>query len=106
MRKVLALDFEGFICDGLNECLLVTWNGYHEKALSDFSDEGLASLPHEFVERFKYLRNWASHVGHFFVSLLDPPPDISSQEDFNAVYASLPRAVIDLFVEKVMRYRD
>jgi phosphoglycolate phosphatase-like HAD superfamily hydrolase len=106
MKKVLALDFEGFICDGLNECLLVTWNGYHEKALSDFSDQGLASLPCEFVERFKYVRNFAKHIGHFFVSLLDPPPDISSQEDFNALYASLPSGVIDPFVEKVVRYRE
>lgn len=106
MKKILALDFEGFICDGLNECLLVTWNGYHEKALSDFSDQGLTSLPPEFVERFTYLRNFAKHIGHFFVSLLDPSPDISSQEDFDAVYASLPSEVIDLFMQKVTSYRE
>lgn len=105
MQKVIALDFDGLICDGLNECILVTWNGHYGKDLSAFSDEGLASIPVEFVERFKHCRNFAKHLGHFIVPLVDLMTPIISQNDFQAIYAAIAPKVVDRFIKQVTEYR-
>jgi len=105
MQKVIALDFDGLICDGLDECILVTWNGHYGKDLSAFSDRGLASIPVESVERFKHCRNFAKHLGHFIVPLIDSTTAIISQNDFQAIYAAIAPEVVDQFTKKVTEYR-
>ncbi|MDV2997317.1 MAG: hypothetical protein N4J56_007022 [Chroococcidiopsis sp. SAG 2025] len=105
MRKVIALDFDGLICDGLNECILVTWNGYYGKDLSAFSDRGLASIPVEFVERFKHCRNFVKHLGHFIVPLVDSTTPIVSQDDFQAIYAAIAPEAVERFMKKATEYR-
>jgi hypothetical protein len=106
MKQVLALDFDGLLCDGLNECVLVTWNGHHGKSLADFSDIGLAAIPPEFIDRFRYCRNFAKHLGHFFVPLLEHTKPICNQHDFEEVYRSIRTKDIHQFVEKVSDYRN
>jgi FMN phosphatase YigB (HAD superfamily) len=106
MKPVLALDFDGLLCDGLNECVLVTWNGYHGMHLIDFSDEGLARIPIWFIERFKNCRNFAKHLGHFFVPFLERAASIRNQQDFEEVYQSIRSADIQEFVKKVSSYRN
>ena len=48
MSKIIALDFDGVICDSIDECLLVSYNAFNEKSTIDnidFSDiqEGIAN---------------------------------------------------------------
>ena len=104
--KTLALDFDGLICDSLNECILVSWNGYHNKDISDFSAEGLASVPSWFAERFRHCRNFAKHLGHFSIPLFDRNTQIDSQDDYEKVYRSLDTDLVETFVEKVNNYRN
>jgi phosphoglycolate phosphatase-like HAD superfamily hydrolase len=103
--QILALDFDGVICDALNECILVTWNGYYDKSLDAFSSQGLATIPEWFIQRFSECRNFAKHLGHFAVSIFDRDTVIKTQGDFERVYLSLDPVEVETFVAKVNNYR-
>jgi phosphoglycolate phosphatase-like HAD superfamily hydrolase len=104
-HKTFALDFDGVIVDGLNECILVTWNGYYGKQLDDFSIEGLAKVPNWFIERFTHCRNFAKHLGHFAVAIFDRDTPIQTQTDYERLYLSLDPLEVESFVAKVNEYR-
>lgn len=103
---MLALDFDGLICDGLDECLLVTWNGMHDRRLEDFGPGGLAELPRAFVNQFTHCRRFARHLGHFMVAFEPRVVDVDNQAAFEALYAALPEPEIERFVAKVNQYRQ
>lgn len=104
-QKVLALDFDGLLVDGLNECLLVSWNGHHGKSLEHFSDEGLAQIPSSFIERFRNHRSFAKHLGHFFMPFQNDAGFFESQAEFDAAYGTLDPNQIERFVSRVTEYR-
>jgi phosphoglycolate phosphatase-like HAD superfamily hydrolase len=103
-KRVFAFDFDGTLCDGLHECVLVTWNGHHDLGIEAFGDTGLQEIPAAFIARFQQLRNYAKHLGHFAVPLLSDAI-ISSQEEFDRAYEALGEDVVYDFVLKVTRYR-
>lgn len=53
MKNLLCLDFDGVICNSINECLLVTYNCYF-KIIGDSNNqaEEIAGIPIEIRERF------------------------------------------------------
>ncbi len=104
-HKIFALDFDGVIADGLNECILVTWNGYYAKSLDDFSIQGLANVPDWFIERFTQCRNFAKHLRHFAVAIFDRDTPIYTQEDYEHLYLSLDPSEVESFTNKVNNYR-
>jgi len=104
-EKVLALDFDGLICDGLDECILVSWNAHYGQDIASFSDDGLEAIPRQFIERFSYLRNFAKHLGHFYVPLVDSDTPIIAQADFDARYKQISSDDIYQFVTRVSHYR-
>jgi FMN phosphatase YigB (HAD superfamily) len=105
MKRVLVLDFDGLICDGLDECILVTWNSHYEKDISLFSAQGLADIPKIFIERFRECRNFSKHLGHFLVPILDQTTALPTQDAFDAVYSGIPQAQIQEFMDKASAYR-
>lgn len=104
-RKILALDFDGLLVDGLNECLLVSWNGYYGESLDHFSDEGLARIPTAFIEKFKNHRSFAKHLGHFFMPFQSELGMFRTQTEFDAAYAQLNPRLVERFVTRVTDYR-
>jgi phosphoglycolate phosphatase-like HAD superfamily hydrolase len=104
MTDVLALDFDGLICDGLAECVLVTWNSHHGRGLDAFGDAGLGEVPADFVERFRAARSYARHLGHFVVPLVTAQP-IVSQAEFDAAYADVEPLDVEAFVTAAGAYR-
>lgn len=106
MKRVLALDFDGLLCDSLAEGVLTTWNGYYEKGLAAFSNAGFAAIPARFIERFTFCRGFARHSGHFFAAFLDPWLPMCSQRDFERVYQAISAHDVHSFVEKVACYRE
>jgi phosphoglycolate phosphatase-like HAD superfamily hydrolase len=102
---MLALDFDGLICDGLAECLLVTWNGVYDLPLEDFSHAGLARIPRSFVDRFIHCRSFARHLGHFMVSFASEILAVEDEAQFEALYARFPAAEVEDFMDRVSRYR-
>jgi phosphoglycolate phosphatase-like HAD superfamily hydrolase len=105
MLKALALDFDGVICDGFNECVLVTWYGPRAGTLADFGASGMSAIPPAFVRRFLHCRAFAKHLGHFYVSQLDGIERVRTQADFEAVYASADANHVERFVTVVNDYR-
>lgn len=104
-KCILALDFDGLLIDGLNECLLVSWNGHHEVGIDRFSDAGLAELPDHFIARFKHHRSFAKHLGHFYMAFQHDVGVFRSQREFDIAYQSLPAGEVESFVQKVSAYR-
>ncbi|RZI84939.1 MAG: hypothetical protein EOP38_07045 [Rubrivivax sp.] len=104
-KKILALDFDGLLVDGLNECVLVSWNGHHGESLDHFSDEGLARIPSTFIEKFKNHRSFAKHLGHFFMPFQSHLGLFKTQAAFDAAYAALDPRKVERFITDVTNYR-
>lgn len=104
--NILALDFDGLLVDGLNECVLVSWNGHFGESLDGFSDEGLARIPGAFIDKFKNHRNFARHLGHFFMPFQTELGLFKTQAAFDAAYAALDPRLVKRFVAHVTDYRE
>lgn len=104
MSKVFAFDFDGLLVDGLNECVLVSWNGFHNKGIEHFGSEGLEAIPASFIDTFKNHRNFSRHLGHFITPFY-AHKHFKNQTDFDAAYSQLDDNVVNGFVERVNAYR-
>lgn len=104
MPKIIAFDFDGLLVDGLTECMLVSWNGFHNKGLDAFGPEGLESIPARFIETFKNHRNFSRHLGHF-VTPFYLQQHFSNQAEFDFAYAALDARTVENFVARVTAYR-
>lgn len=56
MKSIVALDFDGVICDSIDECLLTAHNAYHRLGGHAPLAKDLSSLNPDFVTRFRRLR--------------------------------------------------
>jgi phosphoglycolate phosphatase-like HAD superfamily hydrolase len=104
-RGVLVFDFDGVICDSWRECALVTWSAHHNRPPAEFGIAAFDALPTGFIERFRELRGFVRHLGHFLVPLLAASDLMRTQEDFDRCYGALAPDTVDEFVTKASRYR-
>jgi phosphoglycolate phosphatase-like HAD superfamily hydrolase len=103
-RRVLAVDFDGVICDSLTEGLLVSWNTHSGASVKAFVDPGLAGVPPAVADRFTRCRPFARHFGHWLLPMVvDEAP--SSHAEFAARYDELPQAWVRAFIAAAGRYR-
>jgi len=102
--EVLVLDFDGVLCDSIEECTLVAHLAYEGLPARAFAEPGLAGVPPDVVERFRHYRPFMRHLGHFLVALVDtgPPQDHAA---FAARYARVPTARAETFVETATAVR-
>ena len=70
MAEVIALDFDGVICDGLDECLLVSWLSFADRVQPSDGIPLLDTIPSSFKDRFARCRNFVRHSGHFIIPFL------------------------------------
>ena len=86
-KKLLITDFDGVVCDSVEECLLVTYNAYHR--LQDASFQRLLDLqatPPETRQTFRRLRPFLKGAEDFipiFRSIEQQIP-IATQREFDA----------------------
>lgn len=102
---LLALDFDGVVVDGADECLLVAWNTFHGRELEYFSQHGLLDIPKAFVDRFRSLRSHVRHDGHFIVPFFANAAHISGRS-FTAIYESIPLRTREEFRQSFVKYRS
>jgi len=103
-NRVFALDFDGVICDSLEEGLLVSWNTHTRAPVRAFVEPGLAGVPPEVVDRFTGCRPFARHLGHWLVPfVISSVP--TSRAEFADRYDELPRQMIEAFTAAAARYR-
>jgi len=106
MGTATIFDFDGLLCDGLAECMLVTWNGAHGAPVEHFSDAKLQTIPTGFRENFVKIRAYARHIGHFMVALSAEASELRSQAEFDALYDRLPEREVESFCARVNEYRQ
>lgn len=96
---LLALDFDGVICDALEECALVTWLGGrpHDRAIP--GPEQLRLVPREFIDRFRTVRDYARTLDHFVVAHLPEAAALGGQADFDRLYEALPSSYVQKFTD-------
>lgn len=102
---IIALDFDGVVVDGINECLLISWNVFNKKPISSFNNTALSEIPDEFKRIFREFRNYVRHDGHFIVSFFHELDRNINQENFNTVYSSLSEEVKLDFRNAFIDYR-
>tara|TARA_Y100000294_G_scaffold144001_1_gene138781 strand:+ start:314 stop:1060 length:747 start_codon:yes stop_codon:yes gene_type:complete len=79
MRKIIALDFDGVICDSMDECMLVSYYAYFnisQDKVIDFSD--ITSELQVNFKKYRYLAGPAQDFYFLWKSLLST--NISSKE--------------------------
>lgn len=103
--SVLALDFDGVICDSLEEGLLISWNGHTSAPLDAFVEPGLEGVPAEVTDRFTRCRPFTRHLGHWLVPMKDGSVPTSHLE-FTALYEQLTADEVDAFMTAAGDYRD
>ncbi|MBW2975946.1 hypothetical protein KY347_00710 [Candidatus Woesearchaeota archaeon] len=87
-RKVLVLDFDGVICDSLNECMLSSYNAYLKiKGLNRIKDlnEIDSEKKKEFSGLRPFLREGKDYVLFFWI--IENKIAVRTQKDFDRVRA-------------------
>ena len=64
---VLALDFDGVICDSLEECLVSSYNAYQRLEGSDRWVETPEEIPPDVAGRFRRNRHYARNAPEFWI---------------------------------------
>lgn len=104
--ELLALDFDGVVCDALEECALVTWLGVHDADPGLRGPELLAAVPRSFVETFAIVRNYSRLLEHFLVAHLPGAVQVTSQRQFDALIATVPPERVQEFQARATQARE
>src|SRR5215831_15455091 len=99
MAEAVALDFDGVICDGVAECLLVAWLAYADRTQASDGIALLETIPSSFKDRFANCRNFVRHSGHFIVPFLFDT-GFETQADFDAAYQSVETGKLEAFLQR------
>jgi len=99
MAEVLALDFDGTLCDGVAECLLVSWLAFADGVQSSDSVTLLDAIPAGFKDHFARCRNFVRHSGHFIIPFLCDAT-FETQADFDAAYQAVEPGRLEAFLRR------
>lgn len=104
-HTLYVLDFDGVVCDGLDECLLTAWIAFHALPERDWSMNLLDIIPESFKRRFRNHRNFVRHDGHFLLPFMKSEP-ISSSEEFGSLYDAVPEIERENFRDRFRMVRE
>jgi HAD superfamily hydrolase (TIGR01509 family) len=82
----LIMDFDGVVCDALEECALVTWLGAHPPSQVSPVSSYLTAMPRGFVQRFRNIRGFARLLEHFLVAHRPAAAHIRTRARFDTVF--------------------
>lgn len=103
-RRVFAFDFDGVLCDSLDEGLLISWNAHAGAPVTAFAEPGLAGVPPEMRERFRSCRPFTQHLGHWLVPFVVTSTPTSHAE-FIQCYEALAGEMVSHFTAAAGAYR-
>jgi len=105
---MLAVDFDGVVCDALVECAAVTWFAPHPEV--DVADQPIERLigdiPPSFRDVFATVRNYSRLLDHFMVALYPAAEQVVDQVSFDAAFAAIPPAQLTHLVTNAGAIRD
>lgn len=82
MRYLIFMDFDGVICDSLDECLVSSWKAYYHLFLQSAPAQVNVSLKAEFSRLRPFVRNGEDYV--LIQKIIHSKIPINCQEDFDA----------------------
>jgi len=96
-RVVLILDFDGVVCDSIDECLLSSWIAYH----SLFLDDPPASVPRTLRSQFADLRPFVRSGEDYLLihQILAQRISVPDQQSFDALIREAGQ-------ERMLRFRE
>ncbi|MGI8536382.1 MAG: HAD family hydrolase [Mycobacteriales bacterium] len=65
---MLALDFDGVVCDGLGECAAITWHASRQTSETGEVQKALAQVPEAFLTTFAGVRRYSRTLDDFMVA--------------------------------------
>lgn len=101
---VLVFDFDGVLCDSLQECTMVAWYAHTGGRVSDFVDPGLAGVPPEVIDRFERCRPFMRHLPHLLVPLVELQPP-TTRDAFTARYDAIAACDAEAFARAAEQFR-
>jgi phosphoglycolate phosphatase-like HAD superfamily hydrolase len=104
-KNILILDFDGVVCDGLNECLLSAWNTWYGLDVDAFDPITLGNIPKSFVKKFTHYRNFLRHSGQFVMPFLLDSDVFKSWEEFDNAFKSISSQSVESFITRFEEYR-
>jgi phosphoglycolate phosphatase-like HAD superfamily hydrolase len=99
MAEVIVLDFDGTLCDGLAECLLVSWLAFADRVQASDGVTLLDTIPPGFKDHFARCRNFVRHSGHFIIPFLCDAT-FETQADFDAAYQAVEAGTLEAFLRR------
>jgi hypothetical protein len=103
VEPVFFLDFDGVICDSIDECFVSSWVAYH-----DLTGNRATAVPLTYYRRFRalrpYIRTGADYV--LIHRLLETGVDIGDQSEFDAHLEAAGEAVHARYHEAFYRARS
>lgn len=91
---IVALDFDGVVCDALLECAAVTWYAGHLDHCIPALSEAVQALPAEYIARFRAVRSYSRTLADFMVTNHTHSP-VRDRRDFDNVRAAIPAQALD-----------
>ncbi len=85
-RRVLFLDFDGVICDSIDECFVSSWLAYHRRPGSRQPSSLAIGLRRRFAEMRPFIRSGEDYV--VIQRLLAEGRVVSTQAEFDAALAA------------------
>src|SRR5690348_10081040 len=105
VAEAIALDFDGVLCDGVAECLLVSWLAFDGQVQPGASVALLETIPSSFKDHFARCRNFVRHSGHFIIPFLSDA-SFETQADFDAAYRAVEAGRLDAFLRRFEACRE
>jgi phosphoglycolate phosphatase-like HAD superfamily hydrolase len=102
---MLVIDFDGVVCDALEECALITWLGEAGRRPWTSGSAQHRRLTRRFVGTFRRVRDFSRTLDHFVVAHLPYSEWIRGQRDFDRLFGSLPEAYVDDFTSQASAAR-
>jgi phosphoglycolate phosphatase-like HAD superfamily hydrolase len=99
-----VFDFDGVLCDSLEECMMVAWYAYDGKPVRWFLNPGLAGVPDDVVARFQGCRPFMRHLAHFLVPLVEHDLP-GTHGEFATRFDALPGEQIESFARAAEGFR-
>ena len=99
MSSKIILDFDGVVCDGTEECALITWLGVHPPSPRTPISSHLIAIPRGFLERFRKIRAYSRVLDHFIVAHRPIAAHIQTRSRFDTVFRCIAADYVRDFVK-------
>ena len=103
-KRVIFLDFDGVICDSLNECLVSSWIAFHRYYMKDEPAHVSTSLRESFLRYRPFITHGEDYI--LIQKLIREKNTVRNNEEFDQERKRIGSEKMKLFKELFYRARD